>query len=242
MIPTQTACFECYMKIVPQQTTYPLCTLASTPRLPEHCIEWAHVLEWPRLYPDTKFDADSPEHVQTMYQLSLKRAEEYGIEGVTKSKTLGVVKNIIPAIASTNAIISAACCNEAFKFVTCCNPLLDDSMYYNGEAGVLASSDPYRKVDDCEVCGNLPREFEIEESLTLIQFVELVKQEFSLESPNFFTGEGDIYNFKKSDEFKEKENLLVTKLLPFEMDYCKLQVVVVDPSRKSSLKLNLKLK
>ncbi|GMG23058.1 unnamed protein product [Ambrosiozyma monospora] len=242
MIPTQTACFECYMKIVPEQKTYPLCTLASTPRLPEHCIEWAHVLEWPRLYPDTKFDADVPEHVQIMYGLSLKRAEEYGIEGVTKSKTLGVVKNIIPAIASTNAIISAACCNEAFKFVTCCNPLLDDSMYYNGEAGVLASSDPYKKVDDCEVCGNLPREFEIEESLTLIQFVDLVKQEFSLESPNFFTGEGDVYNTKKSDEFKEKENLLITRLLPFEMDYCKFQVVVVDPSRKSSLKLNLKLK
>jgi ubiquitin-activating enzyme E1 C len=29
-------------------TTYPICTIANTPRMPEHCIEWASVLEWPK--------------------------------------------------------------------------------------------------------------------------------------------------------------------------------------------------
>ena len=26
--------------------SYPLCTIAVSPRLPEHCIEWAAVLQW----------------------------------------------------------------------------------------------------------------------------------------------------------------------------------------------------
>ena len=106
-------------------TVFPICTIANTPRLPEHCIEWASVLEWPRVKggtrnplsqrpdivsnsspADTKLDTDNPEHIQWLYDVALARAKEFKIEGVTWSTTQGVVKNIIPAIASTNAIIA----------------------------------------------------------------------------------------------------------------------------------------
>ena len=115
ILPTITSCYECSLDMLPKRTTFPICTIANTPRLPEHCIEWASVLEWPRVHAGKKLDKDDPEHVQWVLDTALARAEKFQISGITWSLTQGVIKNIIPAIASTNAIISAACTQEAFK-------------------------------------------------------------------------------------------------------------------------------
>lgn len=49
ILPTITPCVECNLWMYPTQIAYPMCTIASTPRLPEHCIEWAKEVEWPRV-------------------------------------------------------------------------------------------------------------------------------------------------------------------------------------------------
>ena len=50
------------------------------------------------------------------------------VQGVTYQLTQGVVKNIIPAIASTNAIVAAACTLEVLKTVTMCSTGMDNYM------------------------------------------------------------------------------------------------------------------
>lgn len=128
ILPTISSCYECSLDIHTPPTAFPICTIANTPRLPEHCVEWASVLEWPRLRKNVKLDTDDPDHIQWLYDKAATRAAAFNIEGVTWALTQGVVKNIIPAIASTNAIIAASCCNEAFKIATSCAPMLNNYM------------------------------------------------------------------------------------------------------------------
>jgi ubiquitin-activating enzyme E1 C len=174
IIPTITSCYECTLHMLTPKVTYPVCTIANTPRLPEHCIEWANEIEWPKHFA-YKFDDDNPDHVAWMYQTALKRAGLFNIEGVTKSLTLGVVKSIIPAIASTNAVIAASCCNEAFKILTDANAILENYMMYSGDDQVFTYTFNSSKNPQCPVCGTQTKVVKCQNWWTLERFIEEMK-------------------------------------------------------------------
>eukprot|EP01051_Picozoa_sp_SAG22_P016460 SAG22_NODE_2330_length_2707_cov_11.741181_2_plen_227_part_00 len=140
---------------------FPLCTIAETPRLPDHCIEWASVLQWPEHFPEQKLDGDDPKHIMWVYEKALGRAQEHSIDGVTYQLAQGVVKRIIPAVASTNAVIAAACAAEAFKYATYSCACFDNYMMFNGTDGLYVYTFEYERKEDCLVCGSAPVPFSI---------------------------------------------------------------------------------
>ncbi|KAH8995403.1 NEDD8 activating enzyme [Lactarius akahatsu] len=195
ILPTVTSCYECSLDMLNKPTGFPICTIANTPRLPEHCIEWASVLEWPKVKGDTKLDTDDPEHIQWLYNVALGRAREFKIEGVTWSLTQGVVKNIIPAIASTNAIIAASCCNEAFKIATSSAAYLNNYFMLIGTEGVYSYTFEHEKRSDCPVCGGESLEISIPESWTVESLIEMLveKQDIQIKKPSLSTPTKQIY-------------------------------------------------
>ncbi|CAD6564353.1 MAG: hypothetical protein ASARMPREDX12_002634 [Alectoria sarmentosa] len=158
--------------------------------------EWAHIIAWEEHRKDEVLDTDDPEHITWLYQKALARAQEFNIPGVTYSLTQGVVKNIIPAIASTNAIIAASCCNEAFKIATSCNPFLQNYMMYSGDEGVYTYTFETERKEDCPVCGNLARNLTVNPDMTLQEFIDSLgeRAEAQLKKPTLRSEEKSLYS------------------------------------------------
>jgi len=175
-VPHVTSCFECSINSMAPARGYPVCTIKNVPRLPEHCIMYAYQMMWPlleefksateyRLYQPkqpgdetqpaaVKLDKDDPHHMTWIMDRAKERADKFGIKGVTYNMTMQVVKNIIPAIASTNALVSAACVNEVLKLKTACGQRMDNFFMYIGKGALGVSSEviKYQRNPNCPVC------------------------------------------------------------------------------------------
>ena len=235
IFPTMTSCIECQLDMHAPRAAVPLCTLATIPRQPQHCIEWAHIIKWEEERKDITLDTDDPEHITWLYQKALARAKEFNIQGVTYSMTQGVVKNIIPAIASTNAIIAASCCNEAFKIATSSakflgNPGENNYMQYTGDAGIYTFTFEHQKKDDCPVCGDEPKDLQVNPESTLGELVESFAErpESQLKKPNMRTEQKTLYYSTPESLRQQTESNLKKKLKELLTDG--EQMVVSDPA------------
>lgn len=239
ILPTMNSCIECQLDMHAPRAAVPLCTLATIPRQPAHCIEWAHIIAWEEHRKGDILDTDDPEHITWLYEKALARAQEFNIPGVTYSMTQGVVKNIIPAIASTNAIIAASCCNEAFKILTNTNPYLNNYMMYSGDEGVYTYTFENEKKDDCPVCGNLARSIMVNPDVTLQEFLDSLgeRPESQLKKPSIRSADGTLYmRFPQSLEEQTRPNL-EKKLKDLVSDGD--EVGVSDPAFQISFKFRL---
>lgn len=191
ILPGMSPCIECTLDLYPPQVTYPLCTIANTPRLPEHCVEYVKIIQWPKENPfDCAIDGDDPQHINWIYEKSNDRATQFGIQGLTYRLVQGVVKNIIPAVASTNAVIAAVCATEAFKLATSCSASLNNYMVLNDLDGVYTYTYEAERKENCLACGQVPREIEIKDSKCKLQnLIDLLceRPDLQMKSPALTT-------------------------------------------------------
>jgi ubiquitin-activating enzyme E1 C len=181
------ACLDCTAQLHTNRNVYALCTIAETPRLPEHCIEYIYLVKWKEVWKEKQLDKDSVDDVSWIFEESKKRAESFGIEGVTYQLTLGVIKNVIPAIASTNAIVAASTCLEAIKCLSFASKILENNIMYMGHEGIYASTTAYEKNENCKVCTVRVEKLSVKHYDTLQSLVDTLIGKYHLENPIIFT-------------------------------------------------------
>lgn len=188
ILPGVTACIDCTLDLFPPQVTYPLCTIANTPRLPEHCVEYVKVIQWEKENPfGVSLDGDDPQHVSWVYEKSQERADSFNITGLSYRLVQGVLKNIIPAVASTNAVIASACATEVFKIATSCYQSLQNYMVFNDLDGIYTYTYEAERKDDCLACSQVPKKVEIKDptTMTLQDLIDFLcdSADFQMKSP-----------------------------------------------------------
>ena len=189
-----------------------------------------------------QLDKDDVEHMSWIYNRSLERAKKFNIEGVTYTLTQQVVKNIIPAIASTNALISAVCVNECFKALTWASIGLNNYFMFMGQDGVYSRTFEYKKNPQCPVCGNEPQYYDFDPNQTFEKlYLKILNDDvLKLKDPSISTDQGETLYLggKMSKFYKENMQKKVKDLLE---DKCAL-TVTDKVLGKSAVKIKITFK
>ncbi|KAL1452539.1 hypothetical protein WDU94_006761 [Cyamophila willieti] len=251
ILPGMSACIDCTLDLFPPQVTYPLCTIASTPRLPEHCIEYVKVIQWTKENPfDCPIDGDDPNHINWIYEKATERANQFNIGGITYRLVQGVIKNIIPAVASTNAVIAATCAAEVFKLATGCATSLNNYMVFNDVDGIYTYTYEAERKPNCLACGpaNQPKYLDIESlDMKLSELIELLSTHpsYQMKAPGLTTVSGDGKNRTlymstvRSIEEATRENLKRTLT---ELELRNESIVnVADSTTPNTLEITLRV-
>ena len=251
IMPYTTSCFDCDTEIInTKRNTYAMCTIAENPRVPEHCIEYAFTIEWKKNFKDKPVDKDSIEDVEWIYKTALERAKKYNIEGVTYNLTLGVIKNVIPAIASTNSLIAAATVMEVIKIWTGFSKRLDNYFMYMGHEGLYSSTMQMDKLENCKVCSKHVHIVKVEENEIWKNIFERIIQTSGIKANqeySIFHHSDYIYKMNKDEkgELKGKSEIDERKTLKElidnkNFDIKKLFEIMPSDDEKNIIKIRLK--
>ena len=100
---------------------------------------------------------------------------------MTYRLTQGVIKHIIPAVASTNAVVAAACALEVVKVMTACAEPLKNYIYFEDTDGIYTFSYEQTRKENCLVCNRGVTKLEIKSGEVKLQEVlDLLVEKFQV--------------------------------------------------------------
>ncbi|KRX89274.1 Nedd8-activating enzyme E1 catalytic subunit, partial [Trichinella pseudospiralis] len=244
ILPGLSPCVECLLELYPPPVQYQLCTIANTPRSPEHCIEYVKRIAWPEKQPfgDMEIDGDKEAHIQWIYNEAVKRANAFGIHGVTIRLTKGVIKNIIPAVSSTNAVIAG----KLLIFIVHTSAMpLENYMNFQDAEGIYMGAVLLERDENCELCSRKPITLTFNENDTLENVCNVLKTdsrfEFTSPSITYMHGTCRALYVPNLPGFENLSRGNLTKTLK-ELDLINgEEIYVSDPSMKSTLTFRLSI-
>ncbi|CEP19174.1 hypothetical protein [Parasitella parasitica] len=157
-------------------------------------------------------DDDSNHHIDFITAASNLRALNYGITIADRHKTKFIAGKIIPAIATTTAMVTGLVCLELYKIIDCQHDFAqyeknlerhekDLARYKNGFVNLalpfFGFSEPIG-APQMEYNGNkftLWSRFDIDRNMTLQEFIDYFKNEHNLEVTMVSSGVSMLYSF-----------------------------------------------
>lgn len=178
----------------------------------------------------------------------MERAKQFKIEGVTYRLTSGVIKHIIPAVASTNALIAASCVTEAFKLATSCYDNMNNYMIFNDTDGIYTYTYEQEKNPECIACvsGTVkPIEFKYSDKLQDVVDFLCNSNDYQMKSPCITTtdqhGNNKTLYFPSMPELEQMTRPNLVKTLK-ELDLEDGQkLTVADSTTPNAMTFELKL-
>uniref|UniRef100_A0A672YUR2 NEDD8-activating enzyme E1 catalytic subunit n=1 Tax=Sphaeramia orbicularis TaxID=375764 RepID=A0A672YUR2_9TELE len=177
ILPGMTACIDCTLELYPPQINFPMCTIASMPRLPEHCIEYARILQWPKEKPfggEINLDGDNPEHIQWVFDKAQERAAEFNITGVTYRLTQGEFLKLLQGECQINIA------HHDIVFCSAYIPL-NNYLVFNDVDGLYTYTFEAERKENCSACSQVPQDLQFPPSAKLQEVLEYLTENASLQ-------------------------------------------------------------
>ena len=209
-----------------------------------------------------KFDKEDDLIINFIFSASNLRALNFNINCISRFKTKDIAGNIVPAIASTNAIIASIQAMEAMKVLLNQNEkkyseFIKNSSFNKEKKVKSESSINYLKNPLCSVCSNENFYTNLEINLnkfTLNNLLEKIcKEKLKIENPIIISGKDLIYDFEdessndleiecenspKHRKINEKLNFVLTKFNIVNNSVVKIQDLNGEYDNKISLVIN----